>query len=242
MNPRSPRRIPRGTPQFESLETKALMTHGAAAGALHMLQVQHQAAIVQQHTANALQAHAAQALAHLALPADTTGTGTGTTGSNSNGGGNNLGPATNTYSQYDVNSNYIGGSLGLQAFVDGLYIDVLHRTASSDESAFWVGTLESGRFAPYTVVSYFQESQEAINAGGSGQPVHPGHPPYNIYTGYLGGPVGVTAFVDGLYYDVLHRAPDAAGEAYWVGQVENHDLLPAKITFSFLASAETLQR
>jgi hypothetical protein len=175
----------------------------------------------------------------LAAPTNGTPPGGNTTG----GGGNNLGPAQfqpvkNTYTETDVFSNYIGGSIGLQAFVDGLYRDVLHRAPDPTGEQFWIGTLESGRYTPYTVVSEFLISAEGTAAGTGGQALRPSHPPANIYTGYLGGPIGVTAFVDGLYYDVLQRTPDPTGVAYWTSQIEQHDLLPAKITFSFLASAE----
>lgn len=233
MRKRPSREPLRRGPQFDSLETRAMMTHVPAAAAFqaHALKVEQAAEV---------RAAVQESHQHLIAP---NAASTGTTGTNSSGGGNNLGtggnanqPVSNTYSKYDINSNYIGGSIGLQAFVDGLYIDLYHRMPSSDEESFWTGTLESGRFAPYTVVSYFLISPEGVANGTGGQALRPSHPPANIYTGYLGGPIGVTAFVDGLYHDVLHRAPDPAGEAYWVGQIENHDLLPANITFSFLAS------
>jgi Domain of unknown function (DUF4214) len=195
----------RGKPLFDSLETRAMMTHIPAALAVEIYLAHHPQAEIQQAT-----------------PAVATGTA----------------QVSNTYNKYDPFSNYIGGSIGLQSFVDGLYVDVLHRQGTAQETAFWTGTLDSGKFTPYTVTSYFLQSSEAVQAGGSGQRLLPSHPPANIYTGYLGGDVGVRAFVDGLYMDVLQRAPDAVGEAYWVGQIENHDLLPAKITFSFLASAD----
>jgi hypothetical protein len=225
MNPRHPSRAVRGRPRFDGLETRAMMTHVSTA------------LVVEAYLARNPQAEIQQA-----TPAATATAGTGT---NSTGGGNDLGPnaggfppVSNTYSKFDRYSNYIGGSVGLRAFVDGLYMDVLHRRGTPRETSFWTGTLESGRSTPYTVVSYLLQSGEAIQAGGSGQRLLPSHPPANVYTGYLGGDVGVKAFVDGLYYDVLQRAPDPPGEAYWIGQIENDDLLPAKITFSFLASAE----
>jgi hypothetical protein len=191
----------RPAPRFDHLETRTVLSHAAAAAAFEAHLVQ-----AEIHQAELTQAAHSAAVSMFQ-------------------------PVMNTYSDSDVFSNYIGGSIGLQAFVDGLYMNVLHRAPDSDGEAIWTGTLESGRFTPYTVVSYFQ-----IAAGG--QQLRPSHPPANIYTGYLGGPVGVTAFVDGLYTDVLQRAPDPAGEAYWVNQIERYDLLPAKITFSFLASAE----
>ena len=214
MRQRPSREPLRRGPQFDSLETRAMMTHvPAAAFEAHLLKAGPAAEV------------------RAAVPAVTTGT----------GGGSTPALVQNTYSIYDVNSNYIGGSIGLRAFVDGLYRNILHRKASTDEASFWTGTLASGRFAPYTVVSEFLTSPEAVKKGGSGEPLHPSNPPANIYTGYLGGPIGVKAFVDGLYIDVLHRAPDPAGEAAWIRQIEDHDLLPAKITFTFLAEQPGLR-
>jgi hypothetical protein len=145
-------------------------------------------------------------------------------------------PVSNTYNPSDIFSNYIGGSIGLQSFVDGLYINVLHTTPDPNGEAFWTTHLDNGTVAPYTVVSEF-----LIAAGG--EPLKPTVPPPNIYTAYLGGNVGVTAFVDGLYFDVLQRPPDPAGEAAWVNAIEGPtQLLPAKVTFTFLASPEYLSK
>ena len=52
---------------------------------------------------------------------------------------------TNTYSKYDVFSNYIGGSIGLQAFVDGLYINVLHRQGKLHDETGASGPKRSSR-------------------------------------------------------------------------------------------------
>jgi hypothetical protein len=187
------------------------LSHVSAAAVEAHLQHMQQAALIQQ----------AAIASHTAIPALT---------GESTGGG--FQPVQNTYTDSDIFSNYIGGSIGLQAFVDGLYINVLHTTPDTTGEAFWTAHLETGSVTPYTVVSEF-----LIAAGG--QQLRPSHPPTNIYTSYLGGNVGVTAFVDGLYYDVLQRAPDPAGEAAWVNAIEGpSQLLPAKVTFAFLASSE----
>jgi hypothetical protein len=213
-------------PQFDHLEGRAMMSHVSAA-------------VVEADLAR---------LGH-ATPAQTTsgnGTGAGQT-NNAQGGGRNLGPEANpggfksiqnAYSPTDVYTNYIGGPIGITAFVDGLYADILHRFPTTQESGYWAGTLESGRYTPYTVVSEFLTSPEGIADGSGGQALRPSHPPTNVYTSYLGGNIGVTAFVDGLYFDVLQRQVDPVGEAYWVDQIEQHELLPAKVTFGFLASSE----
>ena len=219
------RRPLRRGPQFDSLGNASSLTHGLSFAAIeaHLIKLE-MAAVPAIHAG-----HPGTA-AQLAAPAATdTGTGTG-----------GFQPVSNTFSNLDINSNYIGGSIGLQSFVDGLGLNILHRRGRHTRARrSGPGALEAGRFTPYTVVNFFLLSSEAIGAGGSGQMLRPSHPPANIYTGYLGGHVGVKAFVDGLYADVLHSAaPDPAGVAYWTGQIEKFDLLPAKITFTFLASAE----
>jgi hypothetical protein len=208
MKDRSSRRPPRRGPHFDSLETRALMSHASpAAIQAHLLHMQ-QAALVQAATPAIANLKAAPAVA----PGFT--------------------PVQNTYSPSDIFSNYIGGSIGLQSFVDGLYTNVLHRAPDTQGEAFWTNQLELGHVTPYTTVSYF------LIAAGS-EPLKPTAPPPNIYTAYLGGHIGVTAFVDGLYNDVLQRAPDPAGEAAWVSAIEGPtQLLPAKVTFAFLASPE----
>jgi hypothetical protein len=213
MKDRSSRRPLRRGAHFDSLETRALLSHvSPAAIEAHLLRMQ-QAALIQTAT---------PALANHATTPAITGT----------SGGGGFQPVSNTYSPYDIYSNYIGGSVGLQAFVDGLYINVLHRAPDTAGVTFWTTHLDNGTVAPYTVVSEF------LIAAGS-EPLHPTNPPPNIYTAYLGGNVGVTAFVDGLYHDVLQRAPDPAGEAAWVNAIEGpSQLLPAKVTFAFLASPE----
>jgi hypothetical protein len=46
-----------------------------------------------------------------------------------------------------------------------------------------------------------------------------------------------TAFISALYQNVLHRAPDAAGTAYWVGQLQG-GLSRATVLASFSESSE----
>lgn len=236
MNDRATRRPLRRGPHFDSLEARAVMSHMSAAAAFEAHLLKAEQAAVHRAMVQASHMHATQV--HAALPADTTGT-------NSTGGGNNLGPVagqnpqvTNTFSSTDVFSNYIGGSIGLQAFVDGLYTNVLHRPADSDGEAFWIGTLESGRYTPFQVVNLFQTSAEGTSAGLT--PLQPAGP-QNVYTAYLGGDVGVRAFVDGLYADVLHTAPDPAGEAFWVGAIERGGVTPYKVTFTFLGEVGIFQ-
>ncbi len=212
MKDRSARRPFRRGVQLDSLETRATMSHVPAAVL----------------AAEALRVERAELQT---LPIVTTSPGAGDV---------RIGPGRRqSIPNAIIYTNYIGGTVGLEAFVAGLYVDVLHRPPDTAGEVFWTNRLQLGTYTPYTVVSFFLTSSEAVAQGGSGEPLHPTVPPPNIYTAYLGGNVGVTAFVDGLYINVLHSAPDAAGEAYWVSQIEGPaQLLPAKVTFSFLASAE----
>jgi hypothetical protein len=45
-------------------------------------------------------------------------------------------------------------------------------------------------------------------------------------------------FVTALYQNVLNRAPDAGGLAYWVGELENGTLSRPEVLIGFSESAE----
>lgn len=54
-----------------------------------------------------------------------------------------------------------------------------------------------------------------------------------------GGPTAsAAALVDGLYRNTLDRAPDPAGQAFWVQQIQSGTLTPAQVVLSFSESAE----
>ena len=139
----------------------------------------------------------------------------------------------NANSIYDVQTNYIGGTLGLQAFVDGLYINVLGRAPDAPGATYWLDKLESGML-PSTVTRAFVST---ANSNGATFPAVTGAG--NTYTSFLGGPTGVQSSVVGRYVDVLNRAPDAAGEAAWINQIEMvGGVRPGYVTEAFLKSPE----
>jgi len=76
--------------------------------------------------------------------------------------------------------------------VDTTFSDVLGRAPSSAERSFWLNALSTGTDRTELVRSLLSSSE------------------YQANTGTLGG------FVDSAYQDVLGRAAEAAGKAYWV--------------------------
>lgn len=76
--------------------------------------------------------------------------------------------------------------------VDTTFSDVLGRAASGAERSFWLNALSTGTDRTELVRSLLSSSE------------------YQANTGTLGG------FVDSAYQDVLGRAAEAAGKAYWV--------------------------
>ena len=162
-------------------------------------------------------------------PTDTSGTGGSVGGSGGKGGVTNSNIDSNFY------TNYIGGTLGLKAFVDGLYSDVLHQAPDDTGEAYYTNLLATGGATPSKVVKDFLHIASTVGLDGQAAPTPPSG---NIYTSFLGGQTGVQAFVDGLYEDVLFRTPDPTGVAYWVNQIEQGGLQPGLVTISFLRSAE----
>lgn len=260
MGQRKTKRPLRRGPRFESLESRNLMSgvpSVAAAGAFMMRVVEtglhasaaevHALARADVHKSVAPTAHRAVGVAIPAVVASNGGkagvpTTGGETGTAAGGAKNGIqiptGQAKNDFVSTNIYTNYIGGTLGLQAFVDGLYIDLLGRNADTPGETYYLNRLQDGAETPYQVVQDFLSSPEyARDHGGQAARLTPANG--NTYTDYLGGPIGVKAFVDGLYYDVLNQVPDPAGEAHWVGVIEAHPgYRPAYVTDVFIQAAK----
>jgi hypothetical protein len=127
------------------------------------------------------------------------------------------------------------------AFVTGLYTNLLHRAPQSSEVSFWVGQLNGGTATPLQVATEFVTSQEyrtdfirseyQLLLGRAAGPQEVGYWLGQLQAGltenqlaaaFLTSPEyfqnhGTTAdgWLRGVYHDVLGRAPDAAGLAYW---------------------------
>ncbi len=101
------------------------------------------------------------------------------------------------------------------AMVDRLYRDVLGRPADPSGRAYWIGQMRNGlRFE--TAAVYFYGSTEYFRAAGS-----------------------PSAYVTGLYQQLLGRAPDASGLQFWSGLLTSGDADPPGIVAGFYASIES---
>jgi hypothetical protein len=134
---------------------------------------------------------------------------------------------------------------GAPLFVTDLYNDLLFRTPSTAELNYWVNNLRNGG-STYDVAHKFVTSTEHLGIEVQGfYNLYLGHPPdaagQAFWVNQLqhgGSPVALQlalinsaeyqaahasdlSYVDALYNDVLRRAPDAAGETYWVTQLQN---------------------
>jgi hypothetical protein len=82
--------------------------------------------------------------------------------------------------------------------VDELYDTVLRRAPDGGGRAYWAGQIVSGgdlgelRPLLYASPEYFSRFGQGSNAG----------------------------FIDALYRDILHRAPDSGGRAFWIGRLD----------------------
>jgi MBG domain (YGX type)/Domain of unknown function (DUF4214) len=101
--------------------------------------------------------------------------------------------------------------------VDQLYATYLHREADPSGRAFWVNVLLSGG-SETAVADAFLTSEE-----------------------YRQAHADTTAYLTGLYADVLGRAPDAAGRAAWQ-QAAQGEVSRAALADAFLESREENQK
>ncbi len=148
-------------------------------------------------------------------------------------------------------------------FVNGLYVDVLGRAADVNGVNYWVGLLQVG-FARTQVATDFWESPEhralqvdalyqsllhrSDNAQEQGYWVAQllgGQSEEQVSADILASPeyalthATAASFVDGLYADVLTRAPDSAGEAFWEAMLQN-GASREQVALGLLDSAEAV--
>jgi len=97
-----------------------------------------------------------------------------------------------------------------------LYQAAFHRTPDQAGLDNWITQLDKGA-ALQSIAQSFINSAE--------------------FTATYGSNLSNAAFVNALYSNVLHRAPDAAGNAYWLGQLSN-GANQAQILSSFSESVE----
>lgn len=100
--------------------------------------------------------------------------------------------------------------------VSALYRTVLGRDADAAGRAYWVGRIAAG-------VSFESVSAELY-----------GSPEY-----YAAHGSSAAGYVRALYDDLLHRAPDTAGSAYWVGQLTSGARTRSGLALGFSASIES---
>ncbi len=104
------------------------------------------------------------------------------------------------------------------ASLDRLYEAYFLRVADTGGINYWMDQHRDG--ASLTgIANWFAESDEFENR-------------------YGGKPFG--DFLDQLYVDVLHRAPDASGKAYWLDLLESGQLTRGSIVIQFTESAEMI--
>ncbi|MBI1772817.1 MAG: DUF4214 domain-containing protein [Burkholderiales bacterium] len=135
-------------------------------------------------------------------------------------------------------------------FAMQLYRDVLFREADTAGAQYWLGQIDSGKMSRAQVAASFMESAEFQNGIGGitrlyfgafdrlpdrdglaywMQAQKDGMNLSKISASFVSsaefqktyGALDNTAFVDRVYQNVLHRSSDAAGKAYWLGQLGN---------------------
>ncbi len=111
-----------------------------------------------------------------------------------------------------------------QHFVLNAYLTYLNRTPSTTEVAYWVNLM--------------QEYETNHSTGLRQQDVEAGFLDSAEYFSRSGGTANKT-WIDSIYHNLLGRAPDANGEAYWLAQLAA-GVSPQIVALGFTASQERL--
>jgi uncharacterized protein YkwD len=100
-------------------------------------------------------------------------------------------------------------------FITQAYLHYLGRQPDSSGLSYWIDQMQNHGLTDERLEAGFLGSAEYIaNHGGTG-----------------------SGWVQGMYQDLLGRAPDAQGLNYWVAQLQNGEA-PADVAYGFAASAE----
>ena len=100
-----------------------------------------------------------------------------------------------------------------------LLYGVFNRTADQAGLGYWINQLDKGVSAQTAAANFISSSE---------------------FQASLGTNISATAFISALYQNVLHRTADAAGLAYWNGQLQGADNVANRATMleSFAFSSE----
>lgn len=99
--------------------------------------------------------------------------------------------------------------------VDDLYRRALGRTADASGRAYWIDVLRNGATVQDIGTSFYGSEEFFLRHGSA------------------------DAFVDALYRNLLHRAPDAAGLRYWTEALDRGRATPPDVAYGFYASIES---
>lgn len=116
-------------------------------------------------------------------------------------------------------------AVDLQSFflpVVGLYQGLLDRAPEMEGQTYWVDAIRAGQESFQNLISYFTASPE-----------------FDEKNPALGDSFGAEELARVFYANLLGRAPDAEGLAFWTSLLENGDLTPQAFTASFVAAPET---
>ncbi len=110
-----------------------------------------------------------------------------------------------------VVGSHFAGSL-----VDDLYRRALGRDADGGGRSYWVETLGAGLKYEHLGTLFYGSAEYVNRSGGTD-----------------------AGFIDALYLDILGRSADAAGRAYWLGQLAAGRAEPADVANAFYRSIES---
>jgi hypothetical protein len=101
-----------------------------------------------------------------------------------------------------------------------LYQAAFNRVPDLGGLGFWISAADKGQ-SMVSIAQGFMNSAE--------------------FTALYGANPTNTSMVTTMYTNVLHRAPDSGGVAFWVSVLDNHQATPADVLAGFSESAENQQ-
>jgi predicted outer membrane protein len=125
-------------------------------------------------------------------------------------------------------------------YINRLYNTVLARVPLLSEVVFWENEL-AGPLSQLTVYNdfFYSTERQTSTPVASGGTILQNSPAYvNSFNLGYNPPQTSQVFVDSLYFFILGRAPDPAGEAFWIGRLNTRKASTSSVLAAFLSSAE----
>ena len=121
----------------------------------------------------------------------------------------------------EVNSTGLIGALNVQLQLELIYIAYFNRAGDVGGFSFWEGQNVQAQAAGQSAALALTNIANSFVPQPETYALYPFLSTPNLNLNSPSGQAGLTTFINSVYANLFSRAPDAGGQAYWVGQISS---------------------